>query len=65
MEIKEQLMAKIESASQIYEILKEYPVNERGSLFQLVEQFNQADWAEYYKAQSGDVKYTTGSLQPY
>lgn len=49
---KEEAMKSVEVAYQIYELLKQYPVEARDQVLSLVYNFNQADWREYHKVNS-------------
>lgn len=43
---KEQLIKRVDIAVNVYELLKEVPVQERHGVMALVEQLNQKDWQE-------------------
>lgn len=46
---KEQMIEKVETANEIYEKLKKFPVREREQIINMFHQFNQKDWDEYHK----------------
>lgn len=48
---KEQMIAKVEMAHEIYEKVKVLPVPEREAVFQMVHQFNYKDWNDYHNSQ--------------
>lgn len=65
---KEQMLARIEIAHEIYEKIKEIPVNQRHVVFGLVEQFNQDDWEKFHAENRpvgyGDAK-CANTVAPY